>query len=611
MTENLQTDCTMTEEPSSVKSSKPSLDSTSNAKAKSKLAVRERMRIWRSKNKDKNKLNDIRCRVYKAARDRFGKLGVDNNHEWVKKEIEKRIRNYRSRAQDRTQSNRNTATNAILGGYSKYRPKGRPTRAMVEKPLNSKASETFAFQKNRNNPNDIIYPESSNIIAEDPFGAYNYRINETKNGFNTHFFPENNFNELGKKVIGGNIQKNSNPSFTNFGYNGNSIQNTTFPIDSNTNLTNVTFNTIHGRNNNLMDVDSEDYNIRPSNLRGNFGNSSGYGGFNNSDPYTYSGRNESQYTNINFYGDQSNRKINQTHNPNPYGTYGHQKNKNYNTPLNHNQYYNGVSYNSIEDRDPRFTFQSPMNGNDFRRPVIDQNPTINNQPRIPGLFETFGTQNCEYNTRLQSLKRRQSDPNFNQEDFRNLRNVTPFRHSSILNGLDFQYKAEKNKSSSLNNDKVPFRNFEGFLLADAKNNNKNNTRTSYQGIPKPFNNTENNFYFGNSNIQPNTSTLNIQNQNLNSGMEYISTFGNINNSSVIQNQYENVPNLWNANGYQKAKFEPVAFEQNNFYSQKSRPESNGYSAEDEYEESEDEDGEENEEEDYDDNDEEVCYSEED
>ncbi|GJJ73378.1 hypothetical protein EMPS_05736 [Entomortierella parvispora] len=49
-----------------------------------------RMRRWRQANREKNKFNDMRCRVYRNAKDKFGPEESDEKEAWIQAEIEKR-----------------------------------------------------------------------------------------------------------------------------------------------------------------------------------------------------------------------------------------------------------------------------------------------------------------------------------------------------------------------------------------------------------------------------------------------------------------------------------------------------------------------------------------
>ncbi|KAJ2804199.1 hypothetical protein H4R20_002599 [Coemansia guatemalensis] len=64
---------------------------------KSKAEVSERMRRWRSENAEKNRLNDLRCRVYRQARIRFGKEPTPEREAWIQSEIFRRLERRRLR----------------------------------------------------------------------------------------------------------------------------------------------------------------------------------------------------------------------------------------------------------------------------------------------------------------------------------------------------------------------------------------------------------------------------------------------------------------------------------------------------------------------------------
>ncbi|KAI9030715.1 hypothetical protein CLU79DRAFT_731187 [Phycomyces nitens] len=51
----------------------------------------ERMRKWRAENRDKNKRNDLRCRVYRLARQRFGDDDSVDKQAFIREEIARRL----------------------------------------------------------------------------------------------------------------------------------------------------------------------------------------------------------------------------------------------------------------------------------------------------------------------------------------------------------------------------------------------------------------------------------------------------------------------------------------------------------------------------------------
>ncbi|KAI8979616.1 hypothetical protein BDF20DRAFT_819775, partial [Mycotypha africana] len=60
-------------------------------KVSSKAETTERMRKWRAENKDKNKRNDLRCRVYRLARQRFGENDSEEKQQFIRDEINRRL----------------------------------------------------------------------------------------------------------------------------------------------------------------------------------------------------------------------------------------------------------------------------------------------------------------------------------------------------------------------------------------------------------------------------------------------------------------------------------------------------------------------------------------
>ncbi|RCH78737.1 hypothetical protein CU098_005580, partial [Rhizopus stolonifer] len=51
----------------------------------------DRMRKWRAENREKNRQNDLRCRVYRLARQRFGDHDSPEKQNFVKEEISRRL----------------------------------------------------------------------------------------------------------------------------------------------------------------------------------------------------------------------------------------------------------------------------------------------------------------------------------------------------------------------------------------------------------------------------------------------------------------------------------------------------------------------------------------
>ncbi|KAG0175536.1 hypothetical protein DFQ28_008883 [Apophysomyces sp. BC1034] len=60
-------------------------------KVASKEEITQRMRKWRAENKDKNKKNDLRCRVYRLARQKFGDQDSPQKQAYIRYEIDRRL----------------------------------------------------------------------------------------------------------------------------------------------------------------------------------------------------------------------------------------------------------------------------------------------------------------------------------------------------------------------------------------------------------------------------------------------------------------------------------------------------------------------------------------
>ncbi|KAJ1679668.1 hypothetical protein EV182_001582 [Spiromyces aspiralis] len=57
--------------------------------------ISERMRRWRRENAEKNRMNDLRCRVYRQARIRFGRESTPEKETWIQHEIARRLERQR------------------------------------------------------------------------------------------------------------------------------------------------------------------------------------------------------------------------------------------------------------------------------------------------------------------------------------------------------------------------------------------------------------------------------------------------------------------------------------------------------------------------------------
>ncbi|KAL0083929.1 hypothetical protein F4703DRAFT_1909546 [Phycomyces blakesleeanus] len=60
-------------------------------KVVSKEETTERMRKWRAENREKNRQNDLRCRVYRLARQKFGEHDSPEKQSFVRDEITRRL----------------------------------------------------------------------------------------------------------------------------------------------------------------------------------------------------------------------------------------------------------------------------------------------------------------------------------------------------------------------------------------------------------------------------------------------------------------------------------------------------------------------------------------
>ncbi|CAO3607396.1 unnamed protein product [Cunninghamella blakesleeana] len=60
-------------------------------KVVSKEETTERMRKWRAENREKNRQNDLRCRVYRLARQKFGEKDSNEKQTFIRDEIARRL----------------------------------------------------------------------------------------------------------------------------------------------------------------------------------------------------------------------------------------------------------------------------------------------------------------------------------------------------------------------------------------------------------------------------------------------------------------------------------------------------------------------------------------
>ncbi|KAF9966195.1 hypothetical protein BGZ73_001119, partial [Actinomortierella ambigua] len=74
-----------------------------------------RMRRWREANREKNKFNDMRCRVYRIAKDKFGLEDSDEKEAWIQAEIEKRKSMLLLRHSRKTEWKDNNGANSTEG----------------------------------------------------------------------------------------------------------------------------------------------------------------------------------------------------------------------------------------------------------------------------------------------------------------------------------------------------------------------------------------------------------------------------------------------------------------------------------------------------------------
>ncbi|KAJ1928309.1 hypothetical protein IWQ60_002157 [Tieghemiomyces parasiticus] len=81
--------------------------SGSRSKPRSKADVCERMRRWRAENVEKNRENDMRCRVYRLARQQFGPEDTEEKRAWIQTEIARRTERRRLRESTKSDSNTN------------------------------------------------------------------------------------------------------------------------------------------------------------------------------------------------------------------------------------------------------------------------------------------------------------------------------------------------------------------------------------------------------------------------------------------------------------------------------------------------------------------------
>jgi hypothetical protein len=71
------------------------------------------MRKWRAENRDKNKKNDLRCRVYRLARQKYGDEDTEEKQKFINEEINRRLG--RRMLLEQSKSNQDKEQAAALG----------------------------------------------------------------------------------------------------------------------------------------------------------------------------------------------------------------------------------------------------------------------------------------------------------------------------------------------------------------------------------------------------------------------------------------------------------------------------------------------------------------
>ncbi|KAJ1990068.1 hypothetical protein H4R33_001859 [Dimargaris cristalligena] len=145
----------------SKKKAKNNSTGPSRTKCRTKDEVCQRMRKWRSQNADKNRQNDMRCRVYRLARQRFASDKSPEAQAWIQGEIDRRIEKRRLReATKGTSPTSETDMRLSSTGEGAHEPPSSSHgRDSMESP--SPASSSSSFYRSQSPPSHLLSASTS------------------------------------------------------------------------------------------------------------------------------------------------------------------------------------------------------------------------------------------------------------------------------------------------------------------------------------------------------------------------------------------------------------------------------------------------------------------
>ncbi|KAJ1984198.1 hypothetical protein H4R34_000804 [Dimargaris verticillata] len=115
------------------------------AGGRSKADVCERMRRWRAENVEKNRENDMRCRVYRLARQHFGQEDSEEKRQWIQNEITRRTERRKQREAAKSTSISGLRLSPVAKGRDSHSPMAQsPSMALSPSPTPSTTSPVWS-----------------------------------------------------------------------------------------------------------------------------------------------------------------------------------------------------------------------------------------------------------------------------------------------------------------------------------------------------------------------------------------------------------------------------------------------------------------------------------
>ncbi|RUS13772.1 hypothetical protein BC937DRAFT_94811, partial [Endogone sp. FLAS-F59071] len=123
---------------------------------------RERKKRWREQNEDRNKDNDLRCRVNKRANKLFGKGDSDHKHRWIEEEFGKRQMKRKEKERRKQAVNGAIGANPALTNLATSGIITAQQQAQISAQLSAAAANGIVGVPH---PNGGFYPMSTNGMA--------------------------------------------------------------------------------------------------------------------------------------------------------------------------------------------------------------------------------------------------------------------------------------------------------------------------------------------------------------------------------------------------------------------------------------------------------------